>query len=33
MMNNGLLYGTTSFGGSTVNTPAGAGVVFELSPP
>ena len=31
-MNNGALYGTTGFGGSTANSPAGAGVAFELQP-
>ena len=33
MMNNGLLYGTTSFGGSTANLPTGAGVAFEMTLP
>jgi hypothetical protein len=33
MMNNGLLYGTTSAGGSTANIPTGAGVAFEMTLP
>ena len=31
-LNNGALYGTTGFGGSTANIITGAGVAFELQP-
>jgi len=33
LLNNGLLYGTTSFGGATANIVTGAGVAFEMTPP